>query len=148
MQWWHPVQVAAPEYWLRGGSPFVGHQPGSSNRSAVVRLTPFAGGSCARAVAATLKMRIDPKKTVRIAAPLQDKTTAGDHETLLQLHFVVTQRTDPSTLRALIRSHAVFYFPAVAHAVQSSPMISLPSSTVKMRSTAGSLTVSLAPDGQ
>jgi hypothetical protein len=47
--WWHSAQAALPEYWLRGGSPFVGHQPGSSSLSAVVRLVPFACGPCARA---------------------------------------------------------------------------------------------------
>ncbi len=46
---WHWVQVAAPEYWLRGGLPFVGHHPGSPSRSVVVRLVSFAGGACARA---------------------------------------------------------------------------------------------------
>jgi hypothetical protein len=62
---WHPVQVAAPEYWLRGGLPFVGHHPGSSSRSAVVRLVSFAGGPCARA-----KQNVIPAKANMICGNL------------------------------------------------------------------------------
>jgi hypothetical protein len=34
---------------VRGGSPFVGHQPRFSSLSGVVRLIPFSGGPCALA---------------------------------------------------------------------------------------------------